>query len=227
MIVRDKYYSAVIIIGITGLIILTIVVLASSLSTKREAEILDRSVFTGDPCSAPCWHGIVLDISTREDVYQILQDLPFVDPGSIREWNAMWFGDEEAIEVHYKCKSLSREDCGGILLSNGTVKRIWFSVGNYATIENLIDRFGIPTYIDLGMWGAEIPGCTIDLVWADLGVIASFGSRRTNTCDILREGEGFKRDLVFNSILYLQKELFPSDLCSVCDRISWPGFEEP
>ena len=224
---RNKYSSIAIVASIIVLAILSIVIFDSLVSRKRADMILDRSVFTGDPCSPPCWHDLILDVSTAQDVYQVLQELPFVDPGSIREWNTVWFDNEDAIEIHYKCKVAGSDSCGGILLSDGTVKRIWFSLGSYATIESLIDRFGIPTYVDLGMWGVEIPGCTIDLVWADLGVIASYGSSKTKTCDLLRDGTGFNRTLALNSIMYLQTDSFPTDLCSACDRIDWPGFEEP
>jgi hypothetical protein len=224
---RNKYSSIAIVASIIALAIISIEIFDSFVSRKRADMILDRSVFTGDPCSPPCWHGLILDVSTAQDVYQVLQELPFVDSGSIREWNAVWFDNEDAVEIHYKCKVVGSDSCGGVLLSNGTVKRIWFIVGSYATIENLIDRFGNPTYIDLGMWGAEIPGCTIDLVWADLGVIASYSSSKTKTCDLLRDGIGFNRTLAFNSIMYLQADSIPTEQCMSCDRINWPGFEEP
>jgi len=223
----NKYSSIAIVASIIALAIISIAIFDSFVSRKRAAEILDRSIFTGDPCSPPCWHGLILDVSTAQDVYQVLQGLPFVDQGSIREWNTVWFDDEIAIEIHYKCKALGSDSCGGILLSDGTAKRIWFSVGNYATTESLIDRFGIPTYVDLGMWGVEIPGCTIDLVWADHGVMASYGSRKTKTCDQLRDGIGFNHTLAFNSIMYLHTDSFTNNLCSACERIQWPGFEEP
>ncbi|MHA1938847.1 MAG: hypothetical protein ACW97O_11615, partial [Candidatus Thorarchaeota archaeon] len=69
---------------------MSIVVFDSYFSQKRADEVLDQSVFTGDPCSAPCWHGLILDVSTDQDVYQVIRSLPFVDQGSIREWNTVW-----------------------------------------------------------------------------------------------------------------------------------------
>jgi hypothetical protein len=202
--------------------------LNSLLTIRSKRDILDKSFLTGDPCSPPCWHGIIVNESTNEDVYQILPELPFVDPETIREWNRSWHNDDESIEIHYKCMTIGNDSCGGITLSEGLVKRIRFSVGDYATLDAVINRFGSPTFIEYGMWGAEMPGCLIDLEWTDLGISASYlNKKESKLCDGLQEGRGLPSNLSITSIAYFSKEAFPSELGGCCDRIKWPGFENP
>jgi len=224
--VKDRIVFAALILVIVVIIITAGSALNSFLSTRSKRNILDRSFLTGDPCSPPCWHEITVNESTYEDVYQILPSLPFVDPETIREWNRSWLNDDEAIEIHYKCKTFNDDSCGGITLSKGLVKRIWFSVGDYATLDVVINRFGPPSYIEYGSWGVEIPGCDIGFVWTDLGISATYlNTRDTKVCDSLREGRALSSDLSITSMAYSSQEVFPYEPGDCCTRIEWPGFE--
>ena len=46
--------------------------------------IIDKSPFTDVPCSAPCWHGLVIGKSSASEVRSTLSVLPFINQKTIR-----------------------------------------------------------------------------------------------------------------------------------------------
>lgn len=76
---------------------------AASCVRASEETLMDRSFITGKPCAAPCWYGLELDVSNKDDVIAALDRLPFVDQASIGEFGTAWLEDENAIGISYGC----------------------------------------------------------------------------------------------------------------------------
>jgi hypothetical protein len=47
-------------------------------------ELVDKSPFTGDPCAAPCWHGLEIAKSNESEVVSALKSLSFIDEESLK-----------------------------------------------------------------------------------------------------------------------------------------------
>ncbi len=43
-----------------------------------DPALADRSLLTNEPCAPPCWYGLVPDVSTKDEVINKLQTLPFI-----------------------------------------------------------------------------------------------------------------------------------------------------
>ena len=77
----------------TGRMLIVIILLAlltgcSSLlpitAEPLPTAIIDKSPFTDVPCSAPCWHGLVIGKSSESQVRSTLSALPFLDQSTIQ-----------------------------------------------------------------------------------------------------------------------------------------------
>src|SRR5687767_4448210 len=49
------------------------------------SEVVDRSLLTQQPCSPPCWNGIIPGRTTNSEAVSILESLDFIDKESISQ----------------------------------------------------------------------------------------------------------------------------------------------
>src|SRR5947207_7639708 len=71
----------------------------SAFPSTPSAEQVDKNPFPGIPCAAPCWHGLQINKSSKEDVLSTLDRLPFIDHNSYKEYTTLWVNNIAAEEI--------------------------------------------------------------------------------------------------------------------------------
>jgi hypothetical protein len=105
----------------------------------------DRSLLTGEPCPAPCWHGVVPGESDEEEVRCALEDNPFVAQQSISRRVEEY--DQLAVEyVVFYWRSTSGGE-NWIHLSDGVVVDVSLDVDYELTLGEIVKEFGAPEYL--------------------------------------------------------------------------------
>lgn len=205
--------------------LLAIVVVACT--SDSEEHLMDRSFLTGQPCSPPCWYGLILNESDEQAVYATLPQLNFIDQAAIHEWGTVWMNNENAKEIRFGCLHPRDKACGGALLSENRLKRIWLSVGYELTVQAVVQRLGAPNYVDYGAYHPEVGGCVIDLNWPQKGIAVRSLQRSSDLqCQAVGAGAGLGPDTRVNTIYYSTGEGFSSQPGGCCARIPWPGFSD-
>lgn len=100
-----------------------------------DAELMDVSLITGEPCEPPCWQGITPGETTEEEAMAILRTLFFVDGDTIRvQGNTIyWHSDIE----NWPGGSVAIGD-------DGRVSYITYGLPYYLELQDLIDLRGEP-----------------------------------------------------------------------------------
>ncbi len=107
-------------------------------------ETGDKSILTDIPCAAPCWYGIVPGtLMEKGEIIQLLETLP--NMGHVWENNTsggtaiMWFWEQRPWrETGYN----------SVFLVDGTVHNISLSFDFELTVEDILDKYGLPEAIN-------------------------------------------------------------------------------
>jgi hypothetical protein len=194
-------------------------------SKIQQIDVIDRSFVTGLPCAAPCWYGLELEISKSSDVVSTLKYLPFVDKSSIQEHSTVWDKDDRAVEIGYSC-IYPRKYCGGLLLSDEKLKRIFTVVNFPLTLEESVDRLKEPDSIDYGVCQPELPYCDVILNWENKGISVISYSNDLNICMRLQSEGTIPPETKVTEISYMSKEGYSRDGDSCLKRLPWTGFSQ-
>lgn len=184
----------------------------------------DRSFLTDQPCAAPCWYGIVPGESSKAEVVETLNSLPFVDERSIKEYLPFLDGDgHEQVDMIFNCVSPLNRYCGGALFVDDQLIEINLHVGYALNIETVVTKLGPPTMFYYREYHPEVGGCTAILAWPELGIIASHTNKQKSTlCDKIQRGEKISKDIRIHMLIYTIQENFnDNDIW-----FEWPGLEE-
>ena len=210
-----------------------IVNVTSTPQATLETSLMDRSILTDSPCSAPCWYGLRLGKSTEADVLAILQSLSFVDPTTIQEqdvgyWDSSRRENIKAKLISVKCKEPAGHQCVGLTVANDTLRSIGLFPNYTITFQEIVDHLGSPDYVRVGLIP---PGntCKMSLIWVHRQIITDYSDHSSNKlCFEIRSGKAVEPTLIAQSITYV----LPDDgyLASIPDPgydYSWPGFIKP
>lgn len=187
----------------------------------------DNSFLTSVPCAPPCWYGLIPGEATKTDVLETLTELPFVDNASVREYNTVWNLDNSAQSIRFGCVHPKEEGCGAALISDEQLKELWLTVNFPLDVETVINKLGLPTYIDYGVLHPEVGGCFVFLIWPDNGIGANYSDAKSEwLCQAIQAKHGLPRNIKITEIVYAVKDNFGQP-GGCCRRIEWPGFETP
>ncbi len=196
-------------------------------SATTDDPAADHSFLTQRPCTAPCWYGLELDKSSKDDVYATLRTLPFIDQNTIKEWKSSWLNDENAEEVYFSCLHPDTKFCGGALISQGKLKQLRMSIGYDLTFDMVIQRLGIPAYISYHPDIAEAGVCIVSLYWPTVRIQVDSYSKQDKLCQKLSAGAGVDPQSTVGQIIYRVTEGFSPGLESGWPYAPWPGFAKP
>jgi hypothetical protein len=131
---------------------------------------MDLSFLTNQPCKAPCWYGLELGKSSIEEIRTTLTSLPFIKPGSIREFKG---GNPGELLLMAQCVYLdSNDDCVWIeTSSDGMLKKVGLGIHYPLSLDSVIEQLGSPSYFILDVIsGTDI--CLIYIHWPDTNILA-------------------------------------------------------
>jgi hypothetical protein len=196
------------------------------LSGCRQNTEIDSSFITDLPCSAPCWYGLKLDVSSKADVLATLNQLSFVDKKSIHEYGSRWRSDDQAIAIYYDCISL-HGNCGSFTMSGDRLKRIWMHINYPLTFKQAVDKLGEPEYIEYGVCQPEY--CRVNLDWPDQNIFVVSSKKGMMLCNEIQPGKKtISPEAQITDIFYAIVEESPKqDVGSCLQLMPWPGFREP
>jgi hypothetical protein len=132
-------------------------------------ELVDKSPFTGDPCAAPCWHGLEIAKSNESEVVSALKSLSFIDEESLKIRTLTITGFDPNTEVPGKritadCLK-TKNPCLVVDIADRRLRDIK-SVLNYKiTFDEVVKDIGNPEKVVRTDYSAEVIACYIRLVW--------------------------------------------------------------
>jgi hypothetical protein len=192
-------------------------------------SILDWGLLSDQPCRAPCWYGLELEKSTKADVIATLQNLPWIDQGTIKESpSGYWDPDTQknlpATLISAECRASERH-CVGLELFDDRLIAIRFNLKSniLVLIEDLVEYFDPPEFVRTGI--GRDGTCSINLTWWNQQIMAvSDVPNGRKLCATIENGGRLDKNLAIDGILY---ELPESLRYEVQEGNPWPGFTEP
>ena len=199
----------------------------SAATTNPDPTLMDTSILIDQPCKPPCWQGLILNESTMEQVYEKLDELPFVDHDSLKSLDFIeLFGLSEPTMIYYNCKAAPHELCGSLAIADGTLKVSMHRLQFYLPLYSVVDKLGEPNHV----FYSPTPhgnSCVVDLEWPEKNILVSIEkSYRTKLCQEIQAGEALDPVVDVFEVYYLVQEAFNQDRCHEYNCVPWPGFEE-
>jgi hypothetical protein len=202
---------------------------SSNIFATERPPVVDKSFLASEICDPPCWYGLVINKSTKDDVLSVLDGLPFVDNNSYKEYETFWIDDTLANEIQFKCLYNNINPCGSVTFSNKTLKKIWLTVNYDLSLANVINRLGIPDYL-IYFWPNPSGHCDISVLWLKKGISVGFqDDKKYNECESVIDGNGVSSEVLVETTIYASQEFFESSFDlpgGCCKRIAWPGFKD-
>jgi hypothetical protein len=135
-------------VAMKKLILLIFLLITACVSGPDERSILDRS-----DCVLPCWNGIVTGQTTEDDLLKILENLPDVDPKTVRTTNQAWniFDDQFYFSFRRSWTLNQNPNLRGEgAIKNNTVSDLILCGAINTTIGELVEQIGEPENIISG-----------------------------------------------------------------------------
>ena len=135
------------------------------------AAIIDRSPFTGLPCSAPCWHGLVIGKSSQNEVRSILPTLPFLNQNTVKyvpqvDVSGLTIDAAPPGTLVYADCVRPPQPCLKLTAAGDILARIDITLNYQISAGEAIADLGAPDYVGYQVMGAETVTCQVELVWS-------------------------------------------------------------
>ena len=148
------------------LILLICLFIVACVNTPDEMSILDKST-----CELPCWNDVVAGKTTENELLKILENLPDVDPETIRNTNQAWniFDDQIYFSFRQGWSFSQRPKLRGeVYITNNSVSELTLCGEINTTMGALVEAVGEPEHIISGnnFYG----GRTVILIHSKKGV---------------------------------------------------------
>jgi hypothetical protein len=134
---------------------------------------MDKSLFTGIPCAAPCWRGLVIGKSSESDVRSTMPNLAFIDQDSVyyhRMLSMSTFEDPsvfgEGVEITANCINPNKL-CLTIQVVGNILTDISIVLNYQISVDGAIKYLGNPDYVGFDRAGGELIACQVYLVWSE------------------------------------------------------------
>ncbi len=138
-------------------VFLTILLALTSCSLVSTHQPASYSIFANSSCDLPCWYGIAIGKTTKQELLGILQGISFVNQDSITVIESTSFFDEWVYFSMGKGPKILEVEGGGtvqqdylwageVYLLNGKVSQIILGGDLGLTIQQVVDAFGTPSY---------------------------------------------------------------------------------
>jgi hypothetical protein len=199
--------------------------------TPDKTPIADRSFLTSEICDPPCWYGLEINNSTKEDALSTLNQLPFIDGNGIDEYETYLFNNGPlASEIIYKCVKSNKYPCGILTFYDGKLIKNLITVRFELTLEDAVERLGIPDHL-IYFWPNPYGSCEITVTWIKKGVAVIVHDKNNyNECESIIDGNRVSSVILVDTILYTSPEILEENYVknpgTCCTTIQWAGFKE-
>ncbi len=156
------------------LLVFTLFAYSCSLLPQQSASTVlpnfnELVLLTDSPCSAPCWQGLEIGVSTREEILATISALQFIDqktirviPQSVPDLNPdNWVQGENIVAT-----CINRwEPCLRLTIAGDRLRDINVTLDPGTTIDDVIHYFGNPDYVGSHSRGGDVIDCRVELIW--------------------------------------------------------------
>lgn len=173
----------------------------------------DRSLLTGEPCEAPCWHNIIPGESTEEDVWRELKGSPYVYTGTLNSSTTDVFGTRVTdIVWNGRGSSVNR-----ITLLDNKVLLIRIELDYELSLEDVIEKFGPPRSVFANSSPAEFNDYSVvlDFPTKGLSFLSYIYRAGREEIDLKRQVGVLKKELPVTWVYYYS----PSSLENVLKNV--------
>ena len=197
------------------------------------ASLMDRSLLTDQPCSAPCWYDLELGKSTKTEAMATLKMLSFWDANTIHEegynyWDPAIHYDVPSLLVSAECIQ-PQQQCIGLNFVNDVLMEMGFFPNYPLRLGEAVAHLGPPDYVraEMGLGNAE---CRLALIWIKrqttiLHLDRSWQTRQ-KLCESVQAGKSIDSALTVDVISYQLPQQFADIPLAGWDQ-PWPGFTTP
>ncbi len=186
----------------------------------------DTTAKTGFACVAPCWYGLAPGSSNKEQVYQVLHALDFVIQSSISETSTRWLDDPTASDIAWSCSIPPVENCGGAVVSKGTLVELWTVLGRQVTLQDVVNELGRPKIVEYGQYHPVVGGSRVLVVWPDKFTgVKYIDEHDSSVYQDMKNGRKLNKNLKMTSIYFWEGDAFEAHPGTCCPRVPWPGLE--
>jgi hypothetical protein len=194
-----------------------------------EAFLMDRSILTDEPCQAPCWYGLELGSSGRDEIKNTLDKLSFINPDTIEEGPDYYYLDPTSDKylpaefISADCRS-PQQRCVVLEIVNKILASVELTPNYYLSIDEVVNHLGPPDYIRAVLY-QDNSTCMLVFSWEKKPIeMERLEKNGRRLCSSINEGGRIPPYLAIDWIAYG----FTHSL--VNERANgkpWPGFTEP
>lgn len=175
----------------------------------RDPKLLnDDSLITGEPCVAPCWNDITPGVTAWSEALTILEDDPSIEDPTVQT-------AEDSASVAASFKEPGGIDASGQIFSEDgeTVGLIFLRLAPTLTLDQVLERYGEPSYVIGTPFSDDPPQAIVNLVYPeDQMIVYVFVPGKAGSLDGTNEVVG---------VLYMQ----PSDMETLLKTSSLHAWE--
>jgi hypothetical protein len=160
-----------------------ILILIFSLTVACSAcNASEKTLVTTSSCSLPCWNEIIPGETSKQDFFEIINNMPTVHENPIQLYSYSGeFSDAIRFRVHIN-KFIRGPDVETIFFQEKVVKMDFFrNIG--LTMEKTIEKFGIPDYVVVEYFHPEVKAITFTIIYPTKGLLFEYGLK-SNTSEI-------------------------------------------
>jgi hypothetical protein len=178
---KSKFYILLICI-----LVLTGCAHATPLPRAAIADQIDRSLFTGNPCAAPCWHGLEVGRSSESEVMSTVQKLNYIDQDTVQITRNV-----SGVQIIASCASPAQE-CLKFDVANDVLTKIVVDLNYDMRVDEAIQHLGDPHYLGVSAANGDIFACEVYMIWRNSGLVlaspfAANSAEIQKYCDVVRD----------------------------------------
>jgi hypothetical protein len=138
-----------------------------------DPSLKDTSWLTGVPCKLPCWYGINVGTSTKEEALSLIQPSSFIDFSGIEEIESQYWDPrtgivEPSLLMSFPCKQPTGRTCAHMSFVDNILMEISITPNFQITFGEVVRQIGEPDYLTARPIYPEIENCEVRLIWVDL-----------------------------------------------------------
>jgi len=185
--------------------------------------------YSGEPCFPPCWNGLIIGVSTEEDVISTISNLPFVITS---EMDKEISGYSDALTgEYYDATTIWAPIIGdaGIRfrIVNDVLNHITIWLNFEISIDEIVTSRGIPDYVTMRP-DFNNNYCDVGIYWLEdqfITISRVEGDGWKDKCMSILGGGRIDRNMRVTGVAFTNE----NSLIAIIDRgdgSNWPGFIE-
>jgi hypothetical protein len=196
-------------------------------------DYTDKSWLRDEPCKSPCWYGLNIGDTRKEQALSIIEGIPSLLPKQIEEHESQYWDPEDGEVkiseiISLPCKFPEKKICCQLEFVDELLMRIALFPNFPITFGEVVDWIGVPDYITARPIYPEIGNCEVRLIWINRQLmIKYFEYQESSGRDLCREisntGHRVPIDLPVN-IVYIEDAKVLESIPVPGEDFVWVGF---